>query len=202
METIFIGLIWNPLLWGEVSNNNMTIEDLGELREDRFIRPATLQDLMVNPLFGSWVDNEEQGKEVRKRVRNRVLELLESGHAATSSPSFETIHPYYPDRYADEYLVDFGESWDNFPLMRGKKALIEWATYTQHDKMTRIIKQQFDINNPGRTDNSWMLQKSLVEATFGSYKNLMDKLETAEQERINKVKLDFYCVKELLNVNF
>lgn len=201
METIFIGLIWNPLLWGAVSNNNLSIEDLADLREDRFIRPATLEDLIVNPLIGSWVSSDEEGREVRKRVRNRVLELLESGHAATSSPSFETIHPYYPNRY-DEYLVDFGESWDNFPLLRGKKTLIEWATYTQHNKMVRIINQQFDINNPGRTDNSWMQERSLVEATFGTYKDLLEKLEAAEQERIAKVKLDFYCVKEMLTVNF
>lgn len=202
METIFIGLIWNPLLWGAVSNNNMTIEDLAELREDRFIRPATLEDLMVNPLIGCWVNSDEEGREVRKRVRNRVLDLLENGHAATSSPSFETIHPYYPDRYSEEYLVDFGSSWDDFPLMRSKNTLIEWATYTNHNKMVRIIKQQFSVDNPGRTDNTWMLEKSLVEATFGSYKDLLEKLEAAEKERIAKVKLDFYCVKEFLTVNF
>lgn len=200
METIFIGLIWNPLLWGDVTHNNLSIEDLADLREDRFIRPATLQDLITNPLIGCCVESDEE-KEVRKRVRERVLELLEKGHTVTSSPSFDTIHQYYPNRY-QEYLVDFSGGWDDFPLMRSKRTMLEWANFTQHEKMVRLVRQQFSINAPGRTDNSWMEIDSLVKSTFGSYSNLVTALDAAEEERLVKLKLEYFSVKEFLTLNF
>lgn len=197
----FIGLIWNPLLLSGITYSNGCLDSLSELQENRFVRPATLEDLIKDPLIGCPLigcssPNEKEAQEIRKRVRDKVLWLLEREHSAESSPSFATIHGN------EEYLVNFQGSWDMFPLMRSQRTLVEWANYVHHHRMVDIIKQQFSLYDPARTDNTWMYEKGLVESTFGSYKNLIEKLKAAEVERLAKIKIEYFSVMELLTVPF
>ena len=200
--TEFIGLVWNPLSFSGIYGKNACLDELRNLQEEAFVRPATLEDLVKDPLIGYNTQDEEEKKKISKKVRERVLYLLEKGYTATSSPSLHTVHPYYPYRYDTEYLIDFGNEWDCFPLGRSQRTLVEWANYVHHWRMVHMIKEHFFVCAPAETENTWMAEKSLVESTFGSYKELIEQLEKAKLERIARLEVEYYAATEFLKVTF
>jgi hypothetical protein len=198
--TEFIGIVWNPLSFSGIYGKNACLDELRNLQEEAFVRPATLEDLVKEPLIGYNTQDEKEKKKISKKVRERVLDLLERGHAATSSPSLHTIHPYCPYRYDTEYLIEF--NWDCFPLQRSQRTLIEWANYVHHHRMVNIIKEGFFLCAPAETENTWMAEKALVESAFGSYRELIALLETWKLKQIAQIETEYYSATEFLKVTF